>query len=234
MYRPNELYYGKPCRQRKTNQSLGKSDSQCPYCTFTAQGRKFPFKANNFIFLEVWPKVFCLFENIQITIQEILRDVCCPGRFCSRQKCVYVHTWKENDELWYECLKCKTWCYVLNIPFQEQNPMLIFWRWWYILFCQKDEFWLQKQKSVSFLKEFLRQSQSSTLEPEPKKLKKYSIFGIIVSTPHWLIQLTKNFHFIHLQSTLKQHDFLSLRRRYWVVSRLWTRFSYSDCSKKRQ
>ena len=38
---------------------------------------------------------------------------------------------------------------------------------------------------------------------------------------------------MHCQSTKKQHEFLSLQRRYWVVSRLWTRFSYSDCKKSR-
>ena len=36
-------------------------------------------------------------------------------------------------------------------------------------------------------------------------------------------------HFIDFQSTVKQHNFLSLQRRYWVISRLWAKFSYSDC-----
>ena len=35
-------------------------------------------------------------------------------------------------------------------------------------------------------------------------------------------------HFIHFQSTVKQHDFLSLQRRFWVFSRIWTSFIYSD------
>ena len=42
-----------------------------------------------------------------------------------------------------------------------------------------------------------------------------------------------HYHFIPFQSTLKQHDFLSLLRRYWVVSGVWTRFSDSDCEKSR-
>ena len=32
---------------------------------------------------------------------------------------------------------------------------------------------------------------------------------------------------------MKQQDFLSLQQQYWVVSRFWTRFSYSDCKKFR-
>ena len=38
-------------------------------------------------------------------------------------------------------------------------------------------------------------------------------------------------HFIHFQSTVRQHNFLSLQRRYCVVSRLWTVFSHSDCKR---
>ena len=49
----------------------------------------------------------------------------------------------------------------------------------------------EKEKPFPFLKKFLRQSQPSTYEPEPKKSRIYSNYGIIVSTPHWLIQLTK-------------------------------------------
>ena len=38
---------------------------------------------------------------------------------------------------------------------------------------------------------------------------------------------------MHFQSTVKKHDFLSLQRLYWVVSRLWTRFNYSDWQRSR-
>ena len=37
--------------------------------------------------------------------------------------------------------------------------------------------------------------------------------------------------FIHLQPTVRQDDFLGLQQCYWVISRLWTTFSYSDCNK---
>ena len=51
-----------------------------------------------------------------------------------------------------------------------------------------------------------------------QKSRRNSIYGKIVSEPHWLIQLTKTsfkfiYPFIHFQSPLKQHDFLSLQRR---------------------
>ena len=48
-----------------------------------------------------------------------------------------------------------------------------------------------KKTPTPFLKKFIRKSQSSTPEREPKKGKNISIYGIIVSTPQWLMQLTK-------------------------------------------
>ena len=49
----------------------------------------------------------------------------------------------------------------------------------------------------------------------------------------WYNQLKVHFwsQFLHFRSTLILHLFLSLEKWYWVVSRLWTRFSYSDCRK---
>ena len=42
------------------------------------------------------------FEETQKLIQNVIGDVFCPGRYCSLQKCVYFHTWEENDESCYE------------------------------------------------------------------------------------------------------------------------------------
>ena len=64
------------------------------------------------------------------------------------------------------------------------------------------------------------------------KGKNLSIHDIFVVTPRWFNQLTKIFFhslFIHFNSTLKQHDFLRLQRRFWVVSRFWTRINYLVC-----
>ena len=66
------------------------------------------------------------------------------------------------------------------------------------------------------------------------KALSHSIDGIIVSTRHWLIGLTKNHshsHFVCFQSEEKPHDLPSLQRRYWMVFWLWTRFSNSDCER---
>ena len=68
------------------------------------------------------------------------------------------------------------------------------WWQWQTLFCQKDESWLRKWKTISFFFKKssppIRISHTRTWAKESKNL---SFFGIIVSISHWLIQLTWNF-----------------------------------------
>ena len=66
--------------------------------------------------------------------------------------------------------KCKACCNVLNIPFKDQKPTIM-------LFGGDGSHCLARKTSRDyerpspFLKKFLRQSQPSTSEPEPKKVK---------------------------------------------------------------
>ena len=50
----------------------------------------------------------------------------------------------------------------------------------------------KKRNHLYFFKKFHRQSKSSTPESASEKEKNRSIYDIIVSTPYWLIQSTKN------------------------------------------
>ena len=87
---------------------------------------------------------------------------------------------------------------------------------------------------IRFRKHF--SANHSQLQRNLSQKRQTSFHGIILSTPHWLIQITKNSfqsQFIHFQPTVKQPDFLNFQRRYWMVSRLRTRFSYSDCRRSR-
>ena len=118
-------------------------------------------------------------------LQETIGDVYCPT--CRSEECVYIST-KKTTSFYY----CKKWCHVLNFPFRNQKPdNYNFWWWWYTLFCKKNESRLRKRKTISIFVELFSQSQPSTSEPQTKKCRKYSIYGLIVLTPHWLIQLTK-------------------------------------------
>ena len=101
-------------------------------------------------------------------IREIIGDVYCPT--CRNEKCVYIST--KNTTSFYDCKKCKACCHVLNIPFKEQKPTIMFFDGdGTNCFARKTSRDYEKEKPSPFLKKFLRQSQPSTYEPEPKKVK---------------------------------------------------------------
>ena len=51
-------------------------------------------------------------------VRETIGDVYCPT--CRVEKCVYISTSKTTS--FFECIKCKACCQVLNIPFKDQKP----------------------------------------------------------------------------------------------------------------
>ena len=97
--------------------------------------------------------------------RETIGDVFCPtGR---NEKCVYISTNKTNS--FYDCKKCKACCHVFNFPFKDQKPLLLlFGGVGTHCFTRKTSRDYEKEKPSPFLKKFLRQSQTSTSEPEPK------------------------------------------------------------------
>ena len=111
---------------------------------------------NIFVFFEVWPSdlYFSFFEATQLSIQDNIGAVFRPGRYCSRRKCVYVHTWKENDENCYECLQYKS---VMRHCEHSSNwpktKTFVGRRRWHWLLCQKNESWLRKLKTNSIFGE---------------------------------------------------------------------------------
>ena len=93
-------------------------------------------------------------------------DLYCPT--CRNEKCVYISTNKTTSL--YDCKKCKACCNVLNIPFKDQKPTIL------LLGGDGTHCFARKtsrgyEKPSPFLKKFLRQSQPSTSEPEPRKDK---------------------------------------------------------------
>ena len=114
-----------------------------------------PFQSTNF-----GKKELCV-DNIKT-----IGDVYCPT--CRNEKCVYISTNKTTS--FYDCKKCKECCHVLNIPFKDQKPTIM-------LFggdgthCFARNTSRDYEKPSPFLNKFLRQSQPSTSEPEPKKVK---------------------------------------------------------------
>ena len=101
-------------------------------------------------------------------VQETIGDEFCPT--CRNEKCVYTSTNKTTS--FYDCKKCKAWCHVLNIPFKDQKPtIMLFGGDGTHCFARKTSRDYENEKAYRFLRKFLRQSQPSTPEPEPKKVK---------------------------------------------------------------
>ena len=80
VYCPNTNCLGKLCLHKKTFQSLGGSDYQCPQCASVCQVRTIPFEdQTNSFFLSVGPGVY-IFEENPKSIQDVVGDVYCPDK----------------------------------------------------------------------------------------------------------------------------------------------------------
>ena len=101
-------------------------------------------------------------------VRETIGNVYCPT--CRNEKCVYISTTKTTS--FYACKKCKASCNVLNIPFKDQKrTSMLFGGDGTHCFAKKTSRDYEKRKPSPFLNKFLRQSQPSTSELEPKKDK---------------------------------------------------------------
>ena len=184
VYCPNIKCSGRLCLHKKTFESLGRSDYQCPQCGSVCQVRNIPFEDQiNSFFLSLGQGVY-IFKERSKSVQEVIGDVYCPT--CRNEKCVYISTNKTTS--FYDCKKCKACCHVLNIPFKDQKPtIMLFGGDGTHCFAKKTSRDYEKEQPSPFLKKFLRQSQPSTSEPEPKKAKNESKYGINVSVSYWLM-----------------------------------------------
>ena len=105
-------------------------------------------------------------KELCVDIRKFIGDVYCP--ICRNEKCVYNSTNKTTS--FYDCKNYKACCHVLNIPFKDQKPTTM-------LFggngthCFARKMSSDYEKPSPFLKNFLRQSQPSTYEPEAKNVK---------------------------------------------------------------
>ena len=88
VYCPNTKCLGKLCRHKNTIQSLGRSDYQCSQCASVCQLRNIRFEEQtDSFFLSLGQGVY-IFEESTKSIQDVIGDVYCPGKYCSnREKC---------------------------------------------------------------------------------------------------------------------------------------------------
>ena len=118
VYCPNTRCSGRFCLHKKTFQSLGRSDYQCPQCGSVCQVRKNPFEdQRNSFFLSLGQGVY-IFEENPKTVQDVIGDVFCPGKYClNREKCESIGGYVTPLISIYPCGKCGAWLFVHKVPF---------------------------------------------------------------------------------------------------------------------
>ena len=105
---------------------------------------------------------------VENKVRETIGDVYCPT--CRNEKCVYISTNKTTS--FYDYKTCKACCNVLYFPFKEQKPtIMLFGGDGTHCFARNTSRDYEKGKPSLFLMKFLRQSQTSASELEPKKDK---------------------------------------------------------------
>ena len=119
---PNTKCLGKLCLHKKTFQSLGRSDYQCPQCASVCQVRNIPFAdQTNSFFLSLGQGLYIFEENAK-SIQDVIGDVYCPGEYClNREKCKSIGGYVTTPRSIYGCDNCGAWLFVHKVPFTLQE-----------------------------------------------------------------------------------------------------------------
>ena len=119
---PNTKCSGRLCLHKKTFQSLSRSDFQCPQCGPLCQLRNIPLEdQKNSFFLSLGQGVY-IFEESPKTVQDVIGDVFCPGKYCSnREKYESIGGYVTTPRSIYVCEKCGAWLFVHKVPFMLQE-----------------------------------------------------------------------------------------------------------------
>ena len=108
----------------KTIQSLGRSDYNCPQCASVCQVCNIAFEdQTNSFFLSLGQGGYT-FEEIPKSIQDVIGDVYCPGKYCSnREKCESFDGYVTTPRSIYGCGKCGAWLFVHKVPFMLEEQV---------------------------------------------------------------------------------------------------------------
>ena len=119
---PNTKCSIRLCRHKKTFQSPGSSDCQCPQCASVSQVRNILFEdQRNSFFLSLCQGVY-IFEENQKSVQDVIGDVYCPGKYCSnRENCESLGGYVTTPRSIYAGGKCGTRLFVHEVPFMLQE-----------------------------------------------------------------------------------------------------------------
>ena len=104
---PNTKCLGRICLHKKTFQSLGRSDYQCPQCRSVCQVSNIHFEdQTNYFFLSLG-QGFYIFEASPKSVQDVIGDMYCPDTFCSNgEKCESFFGYVTTPRSIYGCGRC--------------------------------------------------------------------------------------------------------------------------------
>ena len=109
---------------KKTFQSLGRSHYQCPQCASVCQVRNIPFEDQTTSFFLSFDQGFYSFEERPKSIQDLIGDVFCPGKYCSnRKKCESLSVYVTTARSFYGCRKCGARFFAHKVPFMLQEHL---------------------------------------------------------------------------------------------------------------
>ena len=107
MYCPNTKCSGELCLRRKSFQSFGRSDYQCPQEASVCQVRIIPFQNQKNSFFMSFGQGVYIFEESPKSIQDVIGDEFCPGEYClNREKCESLGGYATTLRCNYGCGKC--------------------------------------------------------------------------------------------------------------------------------
>ena len=77
--------------------------------------------SNKFLFLVVWPRGLHFLREPK-SVQDVIGDVYCPGKFCSnREKCESLGVYVTTPRSIFACRKCGAWLFVHKVPLMSQG-----------------------------------------------------------------------------------------------------------------
>ena len=122
VYCPNTKCSGRICLHKKTFQSLDRSVYLCPQCGSVCQVRNIPFEEQINSFLLSFGQGVYIFEERAKSIQEVIGDVYCPGKYClNTEKCKSIGDYITTPRSIYVCDNCGAWLFVQKVPFNLQE-----------------------------------------------------------------------------------------------------------------
>ena len=83
VYRPNTECSGKVCLHNRTFKDIDRREYQCPQCTSVCQVRNIHFDDQTNSLISSFGQGVYIFEDKPKSIQDLIGDVDCLGKYCS-------------------------------------------------------------------------------------------------------------------------------------------------------